>query len=290
MDVEIPYTARRDDLYYPCKNAVFFSYGIPKNEAGLCAELSRLAYCRHADDFAFDRERIQGVLAEVGFSSCQFFESQGREKSEGFHAFVAVRDQAPLSVLSFRGTDKDDPTDLSENVDFIMKRLEGPRRGRVHKGFSDALDELLPGIVTAIADYKCDILFTGHSLGAAMATIMASIRAPKALYTFGSPRVGDEEFVESLKDVETYRYMDCCDVVARIPPSLLGYRHHGKRMYIDSQRSVLSDPDDEFMEKDRHLGEADYNEKYAWQKGNLGVRALADHAPFNYVMPLAVLE
>jgi hypothetical protein len=290
MDAEIPYTARRDDLYYPCKNAVFFSHGIPRTAAGLCAELSRLAYCRHADDFAFDRERIQSVLAAVGFASCQFFESHGRDKSEGFHAFFTVRDQQSLAVLAFRGTDKDDPTDLAENVDFIMKKLEEPRRGRVHKGFSDALDELLPEISAAVADYKRDILFTGHSLGAAMATIMASIRAPKSLYTFGSPRVGDEEFVESLKEVETYRYMDCCDVVARIPPSLLGYRHHGKRMYIDSQRGVVSDPGDELMEKDRHAGEADYHEKYAWQKGNLGVRALADHAPFNYVMPLAVLE
>ncbi len=92
--------------------------------------------------------------------------------------------------------------------------------------------------------------------------------------------------MDALKDVECYRYIDCSDVVTRIPPSFMGYRHHGKRMYIDSQRRVLSDPGDEYMEKDRLAGETEYYEKYAWHMGNVGVRALADHAPFNYVMPL----
>ena len=290
MSAEVPYTARQDDLYYPCKNAVFFPDGPPRSDAALCAEMSRLAYCRHDSDFGFDREKIQTVLRKVGFESCDFFESENMPLAEGFHGFLTVRsasgDQRKLAVLSFRGTDKDDPSDLAEDADFIMRKCEKPRMGRVHEGFSSALDELLPMVRPAIDGIDCDILFTGHSLGAALATLMASFRKPKALYTFGSPRVGDEDFVASLSDVEGYRYIDCCDVVARIPPSFLGYRHHGKRIYIDRQRRVLADPGDEYIEKDRLAGEIEYREKYAWHMGNLGVRALADHAPFNYVMPL----
>jgi triacylglycerol lipase len=294
MGVEVPYTARQDDLYYPCKNAIFFPTGTPGTEAGLCAEMSRLAYCRHEEDFAFDRPKVQGVLGTIGFEACDFFESQGRPKAQGPNGFLAVRQATgnckKLAVLAFRGTDKDDPTDLAEDADFILVKRESPCRGRVHEGFARALADLLPAITPALAKIDCDILFTGHSLGAAMAALMASLHAPKALYTFGSPRVGDEEFVESISEVECYRYIDCCDVVARIPPAFVGYRHHGKRMYIDRLRNVLSDPGDEFIEKDRLQAEIEYREKYSWHLGNVGVRALADHAPFNYVMPVLAEE
>ena len=143
MGAEVPYTARQDDLYYPCKNAIFFPTGTPGTEAGLCAEMSRLAYCRHEEDFAFDRQKIQAVLETIGFEACDFFESQGRPKAQGSNGFLAVReatgDCKKLAVLAFRGTDKDDPTDLAEDADFILVKRESPRRGRVHEGFAKAL-------------------------------------------------------------------------------------------------------------------------------------------------------
>jgi hypothetical protein len=44
--MSIPYSAEKDDLYYPAKHAVFFSAGRSKPDAALGAELSRQAYCR----------------------------------------------------------------------------------------------------------------------------------------------------------------------------------------------------------------------------------------------------
>ncbi len=38
----IPYSAEKDDLYYPAKHAVFFPYGRPRSDAALCAEMARL--------------------------------------------------------------------------------------------------------------------------------------------------------------------------------------------------------------------------------------------------------
>lgn len=72
---------------------------------------------------------------------------------------------------------------------------------------------------------------TGHSLGGAMATICASRLSAQGmnvegLYTYGSPRVGDGEFVANLK-VNHFRFVNNNDAVPKVPPQVFGYRHHG---------------------------------------------------------------
>jgi hypothetical protein len=47
MPTHIPYSARKEDLYHPChQDAVFFPDGRPNTLEALCAELSRLVYCK----------------------------------------------------------------------------------------------------------------------------------------------------------------------------------------------------------------------------------------------------
>ena len=88
----------------------------------------------------------------------------------------------------------------------------------------------------------------------------------------------------ALNNVRNYRYVDCCDIVTRIPPQELGYQHLGKPYYIAQDRSVTFDPDDDFIESDRLKAFLEYPFKYkAWRKENVGMRELADHAPVNYV-------
>jgi hypothetical protein len=294
MNLKIPYSPKREDLFLPGKRPEFFSAGPPKSEAALCAEFSRLAYCRKDSGFAFDQVRIQEVLADVGFTDYKFFESGGHSGGGGTHCFLAVRMAAEkdgnLAVVAFRGTDADDPTDLGDDADFILKSWE--RGGMVHTGFANALGEIRPALDRALASIHGRILFTGHSLGAAMATLVASAgdpdsparaQVPPALYTFGSPRVGDPAFVATLKNVQSRRYVDCSDLVARLPPELLGYAHVGKPYYIRRDRKVTFNPTRVSMWVDRVRADGEYLVEYAWKPGNVGVRDLADHAPINYV-------
>ncbi len=280
MNGNVAYSPLKDDLYFPCKNAQFFASGPPQSEAALCVEMARLAYCR-AEDFSFNQARIKSELARVGFDAAGFFESR-RNQGRGTHCFLAVRQDRQLSVVAFRGTDKDDPTDLADDLDALPVAWD--RGGKVHRGFAGALTEVRANVEQALQSVQSRVLFTGHSLGAALATLLASVKTPAALYTFGSPLVGDSDFVAALKDVQNYRYVDCCDIVTRVPPEGFGYRHVGKPYYIAENRSIRFDPGDDFIRKDRMEAFLEYPIKYqAWHKDYVGVRELADHAPVNYV-------
>ena len=283
----IAYSPKKDDLFFPCKNAQFFAGGPPATDALLCAEMARLAYCRIAgNNFALDRNKITGVLATVGFSPVGFFESQGNPDGEGTHCFVALRNDRQVAVVAFRGTDASDPTDVADDIDALPVPW-GPG-GKVHQGFKGALADVQADVLKALAPLNARLLFTGHSLGAALATLLATLKPPASLYTIGSPLVGDADFVATLAAVENHRYVDCCDIVTRAPPEEFGYRHLGKPYYIAKDRTMHFDASSTFIFADRLVAAAEYPFAFqAWKKENVGVRELADHAPVNYVSAIA---
>jgi triacylglycerol lipase len=286
MSPKIPYSAAQDDLFNPGRRDGFFSPK-PQSDAALCVEMARLAYCRKEPEFGFDQERIQKILVNIGFGPCQFFESLERPQGKGVHCFLAVGPEKKhrLAVVAFRGTDVKDTSNLVYDVDFELEPWDGP--GMAHRGFVSALREVYSRLDKAIQEIgECRLLYTGHSLGAAMATLMAGRRQPDALYTFGCPRVGDVAFVGALKNVRTFRYVDCCDLVTRIPLESIGFQHLGEPCYIQRSRKVMLNPSDEKIRRDHLFAVLYYAVQYALWKGNERIRELADHAPINYVWPV----
>ncbi|KAL0640977.1 hypothetical protein Bca4012_103368 [Brassica carinata] len=94
---------------------------------------------------------------------------------------------------------------------------------------------------------------TGHSLGGAIAALFPAILAIhgedelldklEGVYTFGQPRIGDEEFGEYMKEVmkkhgiEYERFVYNNDMVTRVPfddKILFGYKHYGSCNYFNS--------------------------------------------------------
>jgi hypothetical protein len=289
MPPDIFYSAENADLNFPCVRGNFFPAGMPKSEAALCAEMARLSYCRQEFGFAFDQGKIRGVLGLIGFTNCQFFESKGSEKGRGTHCFLAIHEDkdggSDLAVLAFRGTDIGDFTNLSTDADLVQMSWE--KGGKVHRGFAEALSEVRPDLDLALQALNCRALFAGHSLGAALATLMASVRHPASVYTFGSPRVGDASFVSTLKNVKIRRYVDCCDLVSRVPPEIMGYTHAGDLYYIDRDRKIARQPGESTILDDQDRARENYLIDYVWKIGNVRVRDLADHSPINYVAPVS---
>ena len=157
----------------------------------------------------------------------------------------------------------------------------------MHEGFATALSQVKDALDKTRPTIDCSLLVTGHSLGAAMATLLvsawANVQASMSLITFGSPRVGDSSFVATLAKIANSRYVDCTDGVTRVPLEVMGYRHVGNPLYIDRTGNITPNPGDDFVHNDRVRAVEEYFLKYFAQRGNVGARELADHAPINYV-------
>jgi Lipase (class 3) len=282
----IPYSAAREDVFHPCARGDFFPVGLPVSDAGTCAEMCRLAYCRAQTDFSLDQAKINGVLDRAGYRDAQYFETQGSADRRGMHGFLARSKGEGPSVLVFRGTDSDDPSDLVADGRFLFTQWEAG--GRVHRGFADALAEVRPQLEQLLPTIDAKLLITGHSLGAGLATLLASAWSAKLakgweLYTYGCPRAGDGDFVATIEAGKAHRYVDCCDAVTRVPPEAFGYVHAGTLAFIDHDGVVRGDSDDAFVNSERLKGTEEYLLHYFAHVGTVATRDLADHAPINYV-------
>lgn len=200
------------------------------------AELSRLVYRSQGRQPFLDRAGLEETFFDVDDTEC----------------FVVHPHDRKWAALVFRGTDS--LKNWIENLDAAP--IPAPV-GKVHEGFSRALDVVWNRVTPLLASFDCPIFYAGHSLGAALATVAASRRAPRATYTYGSPLVGDKEFATSFAGKPMFRIVNDRDDVPRVPPENLGFCH------VCEAHEIGKDAPHESFEK------------------------LADHAPINYVRLLA---
>lgn len=269
-----PYDPSLDALLHPGRARDTFADGRPESRAGLCAEMARLAYCR-------DHRVLVRSLRRAGFELVTRV-----ERPVGAQGFVAA--DGETAVLAFRGTEAFtlDPADLAADLLALLVpfRVDGATVGRVHAGFLGALDLAWDEIENALNGLDLPLTTTGHSLGAALATLAACRTPVDEVRTFGSPRVGDRAFARFVAGRRTriLRYRNCCDVVAGLPPEAVGYAHVGRLRYIDAGGAVHRRSNEAFRKRDRRAARRAYLASHA-RLGNAAVRDFADHAPVNYV-------
>lgn len=240
----------------------------------LLADAALLAY---EADGAVVRRRLR----QAGFDTVHLI----NWTSPGTQAIVAWCGDAIL--IAFRGTE---PTSVADVVTDLQAHLVPfPGEGRVHAGFLAALDSVWGQVRDLLyqSPNGTPIYLTGHSLGAALATLAAHRlsgrvdvaqippwRRVERLCTFGSPRVGDALFVAGLDQVSVRRHVNACDIVARRPwlLALLGYRHVGDVRYHSDGAGIWRSPNALLVAIDRLR---------AWRRDGL-IRSLGDHAMARY--------
>ncbi|MDR3131713.1 MAG: hypothetical protein LBU02_01275 [Rickettsiales bacterium] len=133
-----------------------------------------------------------------------------------------------------------------------------PEGGKMHDGFHNAFYDSLPSLGkildgyaeeqgSEIKDFKINC--TGHSMGAALATITALYlkKVKDAEYvrvaTFGSPRVFDfhgAEIYEKLLGENTIRVTNSSDPIPMFPSGSMGFKHVGKPLKIKTGNFVIN--------------------------------------------------
>ena len=248
------------------------------------AEASTLAYA----DERFACARFE----QAGFPEVLYFTAESTD------CFLAANDS--VVILAFRGTESR-PRPGSKNsrniwadvkTDLNAMPVDTGQGMKVHQGFQRALNEVWQELVDAIKQLHSSsrtLWMTGHSLGAALATLAAErYKNIQGLYTFGSPRVGDSRFRAQFS-VRGYRLVHNNDIVTELPlPGI--YFHVGELWYIDSQGELHHDS--KFMEMlgDGIRAEA-RNIKQAFDEAHSGdfrfiPGGIKDHMPLFYTLHL----
>lgn len=140
------------------------------------------------------------------------------------------------SILVFRGTQR--TTEWIGNIYAVQQEYINPQTGAslggIHQGFRRIADAIINPLavdaVKAINPNKpCYV--SGHSLGSALATILAldialavpELQSQLQVYVYASPRVGNPEFARSYAQIlpNTFRITNLADPIPTMPPTKL---------------------------------------------------------------------
>ncbi|MEM9015838.1 MAG: lipase family protein [Verrucomicrobiota bacterium] len=190
-------------------------------QAWWLAELSRLAYTPDQKEEPRDRggrfPRRGPILAE----RTPFEEILSIHKTGNHASIYRFSDGREGTILCFRGTSK-----LRQWIMNTVIRPHGWRRfrladdpegARVHSGFYVFFKRAWPLLREVLHVQPKPWVFTGHSLGGALATIASVVSPPDLLCTFGAPKVGNAEFYELSGPSRVWRIVNDRDLVPRLP-------------------------------------------------------------------------
>ncbi len=233
--------------------------------AKVCAEFCEQAY-KGPDEFKkFLFKRV------IMHTQLKYFDKNGAQAYG-----IVMPDQV---AIIFRGTE---PSELSDILaDIKAWRSESETVGEVHAGFKGELDKIYPEIAKWLTNHENKkIVISGHSLGAAMATLFAARvhedNKNLLLFTFGSPRAGNIEWSKQFKNIEAYRFVNTNDIVCTVPPYGF-YTHVGELHYMSYKGTILTKTT--FWQR---LGDKFRGRLRAWQKRQL-FSGIYDHMGKRYI-------
>lgn len=175
-------------------------------------------------------------------------------------------------VVAFRGTEPLNLTDWS--TDFFLGLEDTKGLGKMHRGFKEALGvsarqggvrnarSLYHAINREVERYRAAIgaenpvlLVTGHSLGAALAATFSALYmrdhpdSAVHVYPYAQPRVGNKVFCQELERLVAStpnrryrRFVNCNDIVNRVPASLATYAYEPDVIYANGMETYYIDP------------------------------------------------
>ncbi|KAM7198107.1 Alpha/Beta hydrolase fold [Naviculisporaceae sp. PSN 640] len=215
------------------------------------AQYAGATYCNSYNEPGSKIVCTDGVCPDVEANNVTTVASFGGPITDQ-RGFVAVDHTKKLIVVSLRGT----VSVRNWITDFITTQTPCNNITPLcllHTGFyasyleiSSALNSALSSARKSHPTYR--VIATGHSLGAATATIATAYfrksGIPVDLYTYGSPRVGNSvfaKFVTNQKNGAEYRVTHDADPIARLPPLVFNFRHTSPEYWLTSYTPTTAD-------------------------------------------------
>lgn len=186
-------------------------------------------------------------------------------EKHGEKALVGVNHDDNSLFVSFRGSET-----ILNWIDNVQVRKITPyddKSVQVSKGFFKAYSYLKSDIFDKLEAMKNkyntnNLMITGHSLGAAIGTLLAYdiLTTNKSLgydirnlITFGSPRVGNDKFVESFENyaLTHYRITHYYDMVPHLPQEFLNYLHVPSEIWYNEDNTISKQCNDSYSYEDK---------------------------------------
>ncbi len=195
--------------------------GFSSATAWWLGELCRLVYTPNHREVKRDKKgrwpRRELLLRERS----PFTEALSVHKWGNHASIFRQRDDTGPTVVCFRGT--------SRTRQWIMNAVVRPHRWRrfrladdpetayVHSGFYVFLKRVWPKLDATLHELPRPWIFTGHSLGGALASLAGTLEQPDLVCTFGAPKVGNADYYLLRNATEYWRFVNANDLVPRLP-------------------------------------------------------------------------
>lgn len=189
-------------------------------------------YSSRFEILPFDPKLYEQNQPELGINQehpekWHFFDDTEGEDGTNTQAFITHHDE--IILISVRGT-LELPDFLRDTDAEQVPFEEGV--GKAHKGFYEAYKAMSEFIQVYLRQFHTNqkVIICGHSLGGAIATLLAEAlrRDTKGydvlLYTYGSPRAGDADFVNGAADLAHHRMVNSNDPIPSVPAPWMNTR------------------------------------------------------------------
>ncbi|MGL5973318.1 MAG: lipase family protein [Oscillospiraceae bacterium] len=173
------------------------------------------------------------------------YEKTIKVKNKEYDTYCVIRVKNNIMTVVFRGTVS--KTNAITNIKFCKKIIpynNSQSKIRVHRGFMESYKSVREEILKNVSDETTKIIVTGHSYGAALATLGGVDlqynfnKKDIEVFLFASPRVGNKEFIKSFNRrlFKTYNIRNSNDIVTKLPFKFLGYDDVGVKLNIGFPR------------------------------------------------------